>query len=117
GAHGTRLGLTDGLSGALDGTRERRSGDDPGRVLCDRAVIEPADIATTPVKPTTCCGSLSSPYSWCPVPSCPTLLSPHAATVPAPSARLKPPPADPAATPLMGTATGTSKVPRKFGLP
>jgi hypothetical protein len=34
-----RLGLTDGLSGALDGTRERRSGHDPGRVLCDLAVM------------------------------------------------------------------------------
>ncbi len=34
-----RLGLTDGLSGALAGTRERRSGHDPGRVLCDLAVM------------------------------------------------------------------------------
>jgi Transposase DDE domain group 1 len=34
-----RLGLTDGLSGALEGTRERRSGHDPGRVLCDLAVM------------------------------------------------------------------------------
>jgi len=34
-----RIGLTDGLSGALAGTRERRSGHDPGRVLCDLAVM------------------------------------------------------------------------------
>ena len=34
-----RLGLTDGLSGALAGTRERRSANDPGRVLCDLAVM------------------------------------------------------------------------------
>jgi hypothetical protein len=34
-----RLGLTDGLSGALAGTRERRSVHDPGRVLCDLAVM------------------------------------------------------------------------------
>jgi len=34
-----RLGLTDGLSAALMGTRERRSGHDPGRVLCDLAVM------------------------------------------------------------------------------
>jgi hypothetical protein len=34
-----RLGLTDGLSGALVGTRERRSAHDPGRVLCDLAVM------------------------------------------------------------------------------
>ncbi len=34
-----RLGLTDGLCGALAGTRERRSGHDPGRVLCDLAVM------------------------------------------------------------------------------
>lgn len=34
-----RLGLTDGLSGALSGTRERRSAHDPGRVLCDLAVM------------------------------------------------------------------------------
>jgi hypothetical protein len=34
-----RLGLTDGLSVALAGTRERRSGHDPGRVLCDLAVM------------------------------------------------------------------------------
>jgi hypothetical protein len=34
-----RLGLTDGLSAALSGTRERRSGHDPGRVLCDLAVM------------------------------------------------------------------------------
>jgi hypothetical protein len=34
-----RLGLTDGLSAALAGTRERRSGHDPGRVLCDLAVM------------------------------------------------------------------------------
>jgi hypothetical protein len=34
-----RLGLTDGLSAALEGTRERRSGHDPGRVLCDLAVM------------------------------------------------------------------------------
>ncbi len=34
-----RLGLTDGLSGALAGTRERRSSHDPGRVLCDLAVM------------------------------------------------------------------------------
>jgi hypothetical protein len=34
-----RLGLTDGLSGALAGTRERRSAHDPGRVLCDLAVM------------------------------------------------------------------------------
>jgi hypothetical protein len=33
------LGLTDGLSGALAGTRERRSSHDPGRVLCDLAVM------------------------------------------------------------------------------
>ncbi|HTX08632.1 MAG TPA: transposase [Solirubrobacteraceae bacterium] len=35
----TRLGLTDGLSRALAQTRERRSGHDPGRVLCDLAVM------------------------------------------------------------------------------
>jgi hypothetical protein len=34
-----RLGLTDGLSGALAGTRQRRSSHDPGRVLCDLAVM------------------------------------------------------------------------------
>jgi hypothetical protein len=34
-----RLGLTDGLSGALASTRERRSVHDPGRVLCDLAVM------------------------------------------------------------------------------
>ena len=34
-----RLGLTDGLSGALAETRERRSAHDPGRVLCDLAVM------------------------------------------------------------------------------
>jgi hypothetical protein len=34
-----RLGLTDGLSGALADTRERRSAHDPGRVLCDLAVM------------------------------------------------------------------------------
>ena len=34
-----RLGLTDGLSAVLAGTRERRSGHDPGRVLCDLAVM------------------------------------------------------------------------------
>ncbi len=34
-----RLGLTDGLSTALAGTRQRRSAHDPGRVLCDLAVM------------------------------------------------------------------------------
>ena len=34
-----RLGLTDGLSMVLAGTRERRGGHDPGRVLCDLAVM------------------------------------------------------------------------------
>jgi len=34
-----RLGRTGGLSGALAGTRERRSAHDPGRVLCDLAVM------------------------------------------------------------------------------
>ncbi len=34
-----RLGLADGLGGALAGTRERRSSHDPGRVLCDLAVM------------------------------------------------------------------------------
>lgn len=34
-----RLGLTDGLSTVLAGTRERCSGHDPGRVLCDLAVM------------------------------------------------------------------------------
>jgi hypothetical protein len=34
-----RLGLTDGLSGALSGVRERRSSHDPGRVFCDLAVM------------------------------------------------------------------------------
>lgn len=34
-----RLGLTDGLSGALAGTRQRRSAHDPGRVFCDLAVM------------------------------------------------------------------------------
>jgi hypothetical protein len=34
-----RLGLTDGLCAALAGTRERRSAHDPGRVLCDLAVM------------------------------------------------------------------------------
>src|SRR5437588_2008841 len=34
-----RVGLTRGLCDALDGTRERRSGHDPGRVFCDLAVM------------------------------------------------------------------------------
>jgi hypothetical protein len=34
-----RLGLADGLSAALAPTRERRSAHDPGRVLCDLAVM------------------------------------------------------------------------------
>src|SRR3954467_3370933 len=34
-----RLGLTDALGGALAETRERRAGHDPGRVLCDLAVM------------------------------------------------------------------------------
>lgn len=34
-----RVGLTGGLCDALAGTRERRSGHDPGRVLCDLAVM------------------------------------------------------------------------------
>jgi hypothetical protein len=34
-----RLGLTDGLRDALAGTRERESGHDPGRVVCDLAVM------------------------------------------------------------------------------
>jgi hypothetical protein len=34
-----RLGLTEGLSAALTHTRERRSAHDPGRVLCDLAVM------------------------------------------------------------------------------
>jgi hypothetical protein len=34
-----RLGLTDGLSAALSDTRERRCAHDPGRVLCDLAVM------------------------------------------------------------------------------
>jgi hypothetical protein len=34
-----RLGLSDGLSGALAGTRQRRSAHDPGRVLSDLAVM------------------------------------------------------------------------------
>jgi hypothetical protein len=34
-----RLGLSDGLSGALAGMRERCSAHDPGRVLCDLAVM------------------------------------------------------------------------------
>jgi hypothetical protein len=34
-----RLGLTGGLSDALAGTRERRSGHDPGWVFCDLAVM------------------------------------------------------------------------------
>jgi len=34
-----RLGLSDGLCGALAGTRERRSSHDPGRVICDLAVM------------------------------------------------------------------------------
>lgn len=34
-----RVGLTGGLSDALDGTRERRSAHDPGRVFCDLAVM------------------------------------------------------------------------------
>lgn len=34
-----RVGLSDGLSGALAGTRRRRSAHDPGRVLCDLAVM------------------------------------------------------------------------------
>jgi hypothetical protein len=34
-----RLGLAGGLSGALAGTRERRSEHDPGRVFCDLAVM------------------------------------------------------------------------------
>jgi hypothetical protein len=34
-----RLGVTDGLSRMLAGTRERRSAHDPGRVLCDLAVM------------------------------------------------------------------------------
>jgi Transposase DDE domain group 1 len=34
-----RLGMTDGLCAALAGTRVRESGHDPGRVLCDLAVV------------------------------------------------------------------------------
>jgi hypothetical protein len=34
-----RLGLADGLSAVLAHTRERRSAHDPGRVLCDLAVM------------------------------------------------------------------------------
>jgi len=34
-----RVGLTDGLRDALEGTRERRSAHDPGRVFCDLAVM------------------------------------------------------------------------------
>ena len=34
-----RLGVTDGLCAALAGTRVRESGHDPGRVLCDLAVV------------------------------------------------------------------------------
>jgi len=34
-----RLGLTDGLGGALAGTRERRSAHDPGAVFCDLSVM------------------------------------------------------------------------------
>ena len=34
-----RVGLTGGLCGALEGTRERRSAHDPGRVVCDVAVM------------------------------------------------------------------------------
>jgi Transposase DDE domain group 1 len=34
-----KLGLTDALCAALAGTRERRSGHDPGRVFCDLAVV------------------------------------------------------------------------------
>jgi hypothetical protein len=34
-----RLRLSDGLCGALAGTRERRSAHDPGRVICDLAVM------------------------------------------------------------------------------
>ncbi|MDQ2896923.1 MAG: IS1380 family transposase [Actinomycetota bacterium] len=34
-----RLGLSDGLCGALAGTRERRSSHDPGRVICDLALM------------------------------------------------------------------------------
>jgi len=34
-----RLGLTGGLCDALEGTRERQGGHDPGRVLCDLAVM------------------------------------------------------------------------------
>jgi len=34
-----RLGMTDGLCAAMAGTRERQSGHEPGRVLCDLAVM------------------------------------------------------------------------------
>jgi Transposase DDE domain group 1 len=34
-----RVGLTGGLCDALEGTRERRSAHDPGRVFCDLAVM------------------------------------------------------------------------------
>ena len=34
-----RVGLTDGLCDALESTRERRGGHDPGRVFCDLAVM------------------------------------------------------------------------------
>jgi hypothetical protein len=34
-----RVGLTDGLCDALEGTRERRGGHEPGRVFCDLAVM------------------------------------------------------------------------------
>src|SRR5436190_1117117 len=34
-----RVGLTAGLCDALEGTRERRSGHEPGRVFCDLAVM------------------------------------------------------------------------------
>jgi hypothetical protein len=34
-----RVGLTEGLCDALEGTRERRGGHEPGRVFCDLAVM------------------------------------------------------------------------------
>jgi hypothetical protein len=41
-----RMGLTDGFSGALESTRERRSAHDPGCVLRDLAVMLADGVAS-----------------------------------------------------------------------
>jgi len=43
-----RVGLTAGLRDALEGTRERRGGHEPGRVSCDLAVNSPPRYPALP---------------------------------------------------------------------